>query len=178
MRLLLSDCSVLLNLLAADCVSALAENTGWRIAICPAVQDEVIKLRNPHTGEMERIDLQPSIDSGLLQICDLEGAAEEELYVNQAAILDDGEAMSIAIAACRNWDLGIDDKQASNYTKRMFPGVPVWSTPDILRKWEGAASLPTTELQRCIQLIEARARYFPARSHPLNDWWSARRDGC
>lgn len=82
MKLLLSECSVLWNLLAADCVSALAENTGWRIAICRAVQYEVIKFRNPQTGEMESIDLQPSIDSGLLQACDLEGAAEEELYVN------------------------------------------------------------------------------------------------
>ena len=174
----MSDCSVLLNLLAADCVSALAKGTGWHIAICPAVQDEVIKLRNPHTGEMERIDLQPSIASGLLQVCDLEGTAEEELYINHAAILDDGEAMSIAIAACRNWDLAIDDKQASNYTKRTFPEVPVWSTPDILKKWEEAAGLPALELQRCIQLIEARARYFPASSHPLSEWWRARRDGC
>ena len=50
--------------------------------------------------------------------------------------------MSIAIAACRNWDLGIDDKQASDYTKRTFPRMPVCSTPDILKKWEEAAGLP------------------------------------
>lgn len=85
--------------------------------------------------------------------------------------------MSIAIAACRNWDLGIDDNQASNYTKRTFPKVQVWSRPDILRRWEEASSLLTTELQRCIQLIEARARDFPLESHPLSKWWSALRDG-
>lgn len=120
MKLLLNDSSVLLNLLAADCLAAIAEATGWQFAICQAVRDEAKKLRDTTTGEMHDIDITPLVASGLLQVLELAGDQEQTLYVEQAIVVDDGEAMSIAIAASRKLELARDDKQAANHTRRTF----------------------------------------------------------
>lgn len=171
MKVLLNDCSVLLNLLASDCLAGIAEVTGWQFAICPAVRDEVKKLRDAHTGEMVEVDIAPLIASGLLQILELSGDDEQTLYVEQSIVVDDGEAMSIAIAANRHLELAIDDKQAANHTRRMFPEMRLWSTPDILKLWADLGRVDVGVLQVVVRHIEIRARYFPPRTHALAEWW-------
>jgi predicted nucleic acid-binding protein len=171
MKLLLNDSSVLLNLLAADCIADLAADLGWQFAICPAVRDEATKLRDPQTGDMAPVDIAPLIALGILQVLELAGDAEQVLYVEQAIVVDDGEAMSMAIAASRGLDLAIADKQATNHARRTFPQMKLWSTPEILKHWTETASVPVERLRGVIRLIEARARYFPRKSHPLAVWW-------
>ena len=111
MEVLLNDSSVLLNLLAADCLASIAADTGWQFAICPAVRDEVKRLRDAQTGEMHRsgrLPAPPHIVSGLLQILELSGEEEELLDVEQSHRgAHDGEAMSIAIAVHRQLALAI-----------------------------------------------------------------------
>jgi len=51
----------LLNLLASECLTDIAEVCGWQFAICPAVRDEVRKLRDGNTGEMVEVDILPFI---------------------------------------------------------------------------------------------------------------------
>lgn len=179
MEILLNDSSALLNPLASDCLPSIAIATGWHFAICPAVRDEVKKLRDPHTGEMITVDLAPLIESGLLQVLDLSGPDEQRLYVEQAMVVDDGEAMSIAIAANRHLELAIDDKQAANHARRAFPEIRLWSTPAILQHWSEVGGVGKEALRVAIRLIEARARYFPAQSHPLAGWWrNAKGEAC
>ena len=175
MKVLLNDCSVLLNLLAAECLGSIAEVTGWQFAICPAVRDEVKKLRDATTGEMVDIDIAPLIASGLLQVLEISGDEEQTLYVEQAVVVDDGEAMSIAIAASRKLELAIDDKQAANHTRRTFPEIRLWSTPEILKLWSDTSAIEPPLLQKAIRLIEARARFFPPKSHALAQWWRSMR---
>lgn len=177
MKVLLNDCSVLLNLLAADCLDGIATDTGWQFAICPAVRDEVKKLRDPHTSEMVAVDVGPLIDSGLLQVLELSSEEEQTLYVEQAIVVDDGEAMSIAIAASRHLELAIDDKQAANHTRRSFPEIRLWSTPEILKQWQEAGCMDAGVLRDAIRLIEVRARYSPPKSHVLAQWWQAIKEG-
>ncbi len=173
MKLLLNDSSVLLNLIAGDCLLSLVADTGWQLAICPAVRDEAKKLRDPATGDMVPLDITPLIASGLVQVLELGDEAEQALYVEHSIWVDDGEAMSIAIAANRDLELAIDDKQASNYTHRAFPKLKLWTTPEILKHWVETAPVPPVKLCEVIRLIEARARYFPSRSHPLKVWWES-----
>jgi hypothetical protein len=71
-----NDSSVLLNLLAADCLAAIAADTGWEFAICPAVRDEAKKLRDAATGDLVPLDIAPLIASGLLQVLELAGEEE------------------------------------------------------------------------------------------------------
>lgn len=171
MKLLLNDSSVLLNLLAGDCLSSIAAATGWQFAICPAVRDEAKKLRDPHTGEMVQVDITPHLASGVLQVMELSGNEEQTLYVEQSIVVDDGEAMSIAIAAHRQLELAIDDRQAANHTRRTFPQVRLWSTPEILKHWTEISHVDADVLRAAILSIESRSRYFPSKSHPLADWW-------
>ncbi len=175
MNVLLNDSSVLLNLLAAGCLEIVARATGWQLAICPAVRNEVKRLRDQHTGELVDVDLSPFITAGLLRVLELSGEVEEALYVEQAAVVDDGEAMSIALAASRRLDLAIDDRQARNHAHRIFPEIRLWSTPDILKKWVDAAQIEPSVLREAIRLVEIRARYFPPKTHPLAGWWQASR---
>jgi len=171
MKVLLNDSSVLLNLLAADCLPEIASTLSWQLAICPAVCDEVKKLRDPATGEMVTVDLTPLIANGLLHVMELAGEEEEILYVEQSMVVDDGEAMSIALAAHQALELAIDDKQASNHVLRVFPEIKLWTTPEILKKWAEEAGVVTYLIAETIHKIESRSRYSPPRSHPLFDWW-------
>lgn len=171
MEVLLNDSSVLLNLLATDYLEQIAADTGWQFAICPAVRDEVKKLRDFQTGEMIDVDLTPYFTSGLLQLLELSDENEEILYIEQSIVVDDGEAMSIAIAANRHLPLAIDDKQASNHARDKFPEIELWGTPSILKRWMELGRVNAATLRGAITLIETRARYFPSRSHALADWW-------
>jgi predicted nucleic acid-binding protein len=172
MKILISDTSVLLNLMAADCLASLSNATGWQFVVCSAVFNETKKLRDVNTGEMVLVDLSPMIKAGLLHVLEIGDSDEKVIYIDQAAVVDDGEAMSMAIAVHRNLELAIDDRQAINHSKRSFPNLRIWSTPEILKSWAESTSLPTGALGLAIRNIEARARYFPAKSHPLWDWWN------
>lgn len=177
MKVLLNDCSVLLNLLASDCLERITAGTGWQFAICPAVRDEVKKLRDAHTGEMVEVDVAPFIASGLLQVLDLSSDEEQRLYVEQSIVVDDGEAMSIAIAVSRQLELAMDDKQAANHMRRSFPVIKLWSTPEILKHWQEVNCMDSGVLREAIRLIEIRARYFPPKSHALASWWQTIKEG-
>lgn len=173
MKVLLNDSSVLLNLLAADCLAEVVAATGWQLAICPAVRQETRKLRDAATGELVMLDIAPLIECGLIQVLDLIGDEEKALYVEYSRVVDDGEAMSIAIAASRALDLAIDDKQATNHARRTFPSLKLWTTPEILKHWAEVGSVSTNKLAAAVRLIEVRARYFPHTSHPLAPWWNS-----
>ncbi len=176
MKLLLNDSSVLLNLIAGDCLPAVGADLSWQLAICPAVRDETKKLRDPATGDMIVLDIMPFVASEVLHVLELDGETEDTLYVEQSVVVDDGEAMSIAIAASRGLDLAMDDKQARNHARRAFPQLRLWTTPEILKHWVDTASVPRTKLGQIVRLIEERARYFPAASHPLAQWWTSARN--
>lgn len=176
MKVILHDTSVLLNLLAAERLIDIVEATGWEFAICPAVRDEAKRLRDAQTGEMVDVEIEPLIAEGHLQVLELCSVAEQTLYVEQACAVDDGEAMSIAIAASRQLELAIDDKQATNHTRRRFPEIRLWATPDILKHWADLKPIDPTTLSIAIRLIESRARYFPSPSHTLHQWWCDSRE--
>jgi len=173
MNLLLNDSSVLLNLIAGDCLREIVIATGWQVVVCSAVRDEVKKLRDPGTGDLVPIDIGPLISAGLVQVLDLANQQEQTTYIEQSIFMDDGEAMSVAIAANRGLDLAIDDKQATNHIHRTFPNLRLWSTPEILQHWVKTAPVQTARLGQIIHAIEVRARYFPSKAHPLAKWWQS-----
>jgi hypothetical protein len=174
---MLSDSSVLLNLLAGDCLASIGAVTGWQFAICPAVRDGVKRLRDGGTGDLVEMDLTPHFESGVLQVLELSGEEEQALYVEQSVVVDDGEAMSIAMAAHRHLDLAIDDKKAANHARRTFPCIQLWTTPEIIKYWAETGSVADGRLGETIRLIEVRARYFPPKSHALGEWWRQSKNG-
>ena len=171
--LFLHDASVLLNLLATDHFEAMGASVEWQFAICTAVRDEAKKLRDPTTGEMLPIDIRPFISSGALQVLSLTGSIEQRLFIENAAAVDDGEAMSLAIASCRQLELAMDDKAAIRFAREHFPGLRLWTTPELIKHWSDRVPISADVLSGAIIKIESRARYFPPQSHPLAHWWQS-----
>lgn len=176
--LFLQDASVLLNLLATDQLEAMSADTGWRFAICTAVRAEAKKLHDPVTGDMIPIDIEALIRSGVLQVLSLTGSDEQRLFIDNVAFLDDGEAMSLAIASSRHLELAVDDKAAIKFSRDHFPEVCLWTTPDLIKYWADTVQAPADVLGSVIVKIESRSRYFPPRAHPLAQWWQSAKDGA
>jgi predicted nucleic acid-binding protein len=167
------DACVLINLLASGEIEGILRASALDSLICTAVEGESIYLRTEDPKvTLEPIDLRPLIDSGLLTVCHIEGSNEAELYVDYASALDDGEAMSLAIALSRGFDLATDERKA----RRLFleSGAEpqrLISTSELIRRWAEAESVPTQGLKAVLLQVEKRARYQPSVSDSNYQWW-------
>lgn len=170
--LLITDASVLINLLATEEVKAIGHASNWHFVICGAVRCEIVSLRNEHTGEMEIVSLDHLISSGTLSILELTHQIESDTYVEYAALVDDGEAMSLALAEHRGIAIAIDDKRAAAVAKSRNLAVPMLTTPDLIYAWQQRTQAPDLEVGLLLRKVESRARYSPPREHSLRNWWT------
>ena len=93
------DTYVLINILASGRMIEIVRVIAPILLVCPAVAEESLYLRPFEAeGRPEPVDLQKLITAGTLTPCQMEEGAEVDLYVAYAENLDDGEAMSLAIA--------------------------------------------------------------------------------
>lgn len=178
MKILLSDTSVLLNLLAGECLRNVSDGLGVKFMICSVVRAEAQYLRDAMTGELRPVDLGPLIESGLVEVVEIASEDEATSYLAEAAVVDDGEAMSIALAASRRFDLAIDDRRALNHVRRKFPDLALWTTPALLDEWSASQAVPPDRLAQVLRLIEARARYSPSPRDERHGWWRDRLAGA
>ena len=169
--LLITDASVLLNLLASEAFEEIAHQCGWRFVICEVVQSEVLALRNAETGEMEPVDLQRLINANLIEVVSLDVATESSCYIEYAALVDDEEAMSLAIAEMRNLAIALDDRRAINVAHGRGIKVPMLTTPEMLHTWHQEHGKDEAKMAAALKNIETRARYIPPKNHPLRQWW-------
>jgi hypothetical protein len=167
------DACVLINLLASDEIEGILRVAGQYSFICSAVEGESIYLRTDDPKvPLEPIDLHPLIESGLLTVCYIAGDQEAELYVDYASALDDGEAMSLALALSRGFLLVTDERKA----RRLFLEAAgdtnrLTSTSDLLRGWAGDARIEDARLKTALLQIETRARYQPPPTNANYQWW-------
>jgi predicted nucleic acid-binding protein len=167
------DACVLINLLASGEIEGILRVAARDSLICSAVEQESIYLRtgDPHTP-LELIELKPLIDSGLLTICRIESDHEAQLYVDYASALDDGEAMSLAIALTRDLVLATDERKA----RRLFSEAAgdqerLTSTSALVRHWAEAERIPADRVKTALTRIEERARYQPPTTDENYQWW-------
>lgn len=167
------DACVLINLLASGEVAPVLVAAGRDSLVCTAVEAESLYLRTDDPkAPLEPVGLRELTESGLLAVCRIEGPAETEPYVDYAAALDDGEAMSLAIALSRGYDLATDERKA----RRLFLeaiGDPrrLVSTTDLMRAWAEGTSVTAGRLKSALLRIESRARYQPPPSDANQQWW-------
>lgn len=167
------DSCCLINLRAVGDLTDVLPHLGLSWHVPPAVETEALFLRTiaaDGSRGREPIDLQPSISAGILRLCRLQPGTETELYVELAAELHDGEAMSLAIASCRNWLLATDDKLAIRRAGDL--GVPLVGTPELIHRWADASGPTPHELALALQRVQTRARFMPSRRSPLHGWWT------
>ncbi|MBX3277614.1 MAG: hypothetical protein KF868_06375 [Acidobacteria bacterium] len=179
-RILIIDACVLINLLASGEIKAILKVAAKQSLLCSVVEKESIFLRadDPQDG-LESVDLKPLIEDGVLTICDLDTPEEEQLYVNYASVLDDGEAMSLAIALARGWRLATDERKA----RRLFLEAAnnshlLTTTSALVRDWSELKKIARKRLKTILFQIESRARYRPSTWDANHQWWiDACRDG-
>lgn len=170
------DACVLINLLASGEAESIIRVAAEECRICEVVEKETIYLSSddPQEEAVEAVQVDSLIESGLLSVCALENQAEEALYVNYASQLDDGEAMSIAIAEARGYKIATDDRKA----RRIFleaTGAPdrlIW-TSDLIRKWAEQEGISPEKLQSTLQSIRRRATFFPPKRDVNHGWWTS-----
>lgn len=168
------DACVLLNLLATGILEEILSLVAQRSMICLLVKDESLYLRNEvDVSENEAVELIQLVQNGILNICDFESDVEQELFVNFAVRLDDGEAMSLALALSRNWHLATDDKKARKVFIENNPDNQfLISTSDLIKEWAISTSADNIEVKNVLVRVERKARFRPPNSDVNLQWWN------
>jgi predicted nucleic acid-binding protein len=169
-NLLLQDACVLINLLATDRLEEIAHHLAYQFAIAWSVAAETIYLRRPADNSREQADLRTHVVSGLTRVLDVETELEQNRYLYYATELDDGEAMSLALAEGRRLEIATDDRKARRMVAAEGLSIKLWSTIDILKAWERIGSISPQEVKDTLTKISSRARFRPKGCA----WWDKR----
>lgn len=173
---LILDACCIINLYASGVIEAILRSITTSIAVAAYVRDkEALTVACESPGgtapQREVIDLQPYIASGLLQVVSPETEEELDTFVNFAVHLDDGEAITGAIAFHRNWSIASDDGKALRFFSQHAPDVQLITTPELIKHWVDTAHPASDVVCAALRNVRTRARYEPHRTHMLYDWW-------
>jgi predicted nucleic acid-binding protein len=172
------DASTLLNLLATGEVESILGSLAVEKFVCPIAADEVLYLRSMNPEEPhERVSIHPLFEAGLLTLARLESAEEEARFVDFASVLDDGEAMSLAICLCRDYRLATDDRKARRIAETPSKPVPLLAASEIISRWARKSAIGSAKLREVLAAVELRARFRPWPGYPLRDWWIKKSTG-
>ena len=168
------DACVLINLLASGEFGEIIDSENNAFAICSKVREETIYLRPDDAAvvAVEPVALDEFLDSGRLSVLVLASESEETLYVNYAAKLDDGEAMSLALAESRGFILATDERKARRlFTQIVGSSNRLLSTPELIRDWVDFYKVAPERVRSVLHRIMNRARYTPNRGDSNFLWW-------
>lgn len=170
---LIIDACCLINLFATNEFSDVVKHVGFIFHVTKQVLTESLFIRAASVDdktELRRIELEPHVKSGLLNLCAPSNRDELDLYVKIAEELDDGEAASITIAALRNMTVATDDRKARRVAKNW--SVPIITTPELMKRWVENGRPSTSRAVTALRQIEFGARFIPARGASCWEWWN------
>jgi hypothetical protein len=170
------DACCIINLFASQQMRAVLETIPKSLSVATYVKDH--EVLNIYSGPIdnvqeasELINLQPFINERLLVLVDIETEIEANAYVNFAQRLDDGEAITGAIAINRNWAIATDDSASVRLFQRSAPHITIVSTLDLVKYWVDIRNPNESIVRDALLNIRLRGRYEPHRNHPLSKWW-------
>ena len=174
---LILDASTLINLVATARFAEIAGAGLYRFAVAEYVLNEealFIWQQGPEDAEPQRVplDLGRFVDDGLLEVLRLDTSDEVATFVNFAITIDDGEAITAALACHRGCALATDDRKARRVIAEGAPTLQLVSTLDLLHGWAELGQVPEDELlQRVMEAIRSWASYVPGPRNPRFEWW-------
>ena len=177
-RIILDGC-VLLNLFASRRAAEILGTLPRPSAVADFVRDQealwVGRHKSGPAAEREVVDVGPLITAGLVEVLSLQGDMEIAHFLTlvSSARIDDGEAMSGALAHARGLVVATDDKAALKVFGRHSPPIPTCSTASLVRHWTECLAVDAATLQRVLVDIRERASFEPAQGDPLQPWWRA-----
>ncbi|CCF83768.1 hypothetical protein [Nitrolancea hollandica] len=174
---ILLDTCCLLNLYATGRIADILYALPARFAVVERVLSESLYIRRGEvTGDeddTEPVLLQPLVELGLLEVLQVENDDEAASFVSFAAELDDGEAMTCALALHRTMVVATDDRKATRLCGLLNPPLSVQTTAAMIRSWADARQIPHESLRQVLSDVRERARFAPGRHDPLHAWWHA-----
>lgn len=166
------DACCAINLYASGRMKEILECIEKVVVIADYVcANEALTIRSFDSNAEEPINLRPFIEAGLLTIASLNSGAEEITFVNFAAEVDDGEAITGTIAFHRDWAVGSDDGAATDTFRRLAPQQQIVTTPELIKHWVDSASPARKAIADTLRAIRHQGKYGPSRDHFLHDWW-------
>lgn len=177
-RIILDGCA-LLNLYASRRIAEILGTLPRPSAVADYVRDQealwVGRHKSGPAAERERVNVGPLITAGLVEVLSLEGDEEMAHFLTLASSsrIDDGEAMSGALAHARGLVVVTDDKAALRAFSRHSPTIPTCSTASVVRHWAECTAADAATLARVLVDIRERASFEPGPGDPLQYWWQA-----
>lgn len=173
---LLIDANCLLNLYATGRLREITIAVPYQFWVADfVVKHEALFVWRPDPTDgrdvKEPIKLDSLLEEGLIQLMRLEHPAEEDTFVGLAAILDDGEAITGALAVHRGCSVATDDRKARRELGQLSPPVRLVSTLELLKWWGKEAQVSRDELGAAMAEMQLSASYRPGRRDPLYQWW-------
>lgn len=167
---LILDTCVVLSLYATRRMEALLAALPGPILIAEAVLHEALYVHVIVDGvrEKEPIILGPLVDAGKLTVVAPESQAEYESLLEFAMVLDDGEAMTCALALHRGLRIATDERKT---IRLVGDRIAVVGTLDLVRGWASDAGASADEIREMLAAIADRG-YVPGQDHPHWPWWS------
>src|SRR5262249_1711385 len=151
-------------LVATDDLVAIGEALDTTFLMVDQAAAEMGYLRDEVNGAIVQtlIDLQQYTLASAMQFLSLEDG-ELLQYVALAAVVDDGEAATIAIAKSRGLTLATDDRKARRVCASLGLPEPKRSLA-ILHAYAEAASLNDRSIRDTLVRVRSRASFRPAQS--------------
>ena len=173
---LLLDASCLLNLYATGFLREIAATLNYQFAVVDYVLDQEalyiwIPKSDASSHERAPVDLSPLVSEALIHVMRLENIEEEITFVDLAALVDDGEAMTVAVAFHRNCSVATDDRKARRVIEEQFPAIPLVSTLELFSLWSQDESVSIDQLQASMTRMRTKASFVPRNRDPLFEWW-------
>ena len=170
------DACCLLNLYATSRLREIAVALPHRLVVADYVLErEALYVWLPDsTGGSEHripIDVSSLVDEGLLTVVHLERPEEEALFVDLAASVDDGEAVTGALALLRGYLVATDDRKARRVLSERSQAMGLVSTLELVKSWWEVSSIADSELRHAMEAIRSGASYVPGERDPLYEWW-------
>jgi predicted nucleic acid-binding protein len=174
-RLVLLDACVVVNLYATGRMGEIVATIAGTVAIVDVVRQESQHVHRGGNGEdrseLDPIDLDPLISAGAIQVLTSEDDAELMTFIDLTRELDDGEAMTAAVAIHRSGIVVTDDRKAARLLSEN--SVSHQSTLDLCKVWAETATETQESMRTALIAIRERGRYEPPRNHPLRAWWES-----
>ena len=172
------DASCLLNLYATRCLREIAAAIDIRFQVAQYVlEHEAIYTWVPNTesgrDEPVPVDVSPLIAEGLIHVIGFEDIAEQATFVELATLVDDGEAVTGALAFHRGCSVATDDRKARRVFGERIPSVPLVSTLELLKLWADIGRIAASDLRAAMIAMRSGASYIPSIRDPLFEWWAA-----
>ena len=177
-RGILLDTCCLINLFASAHIEDIISTVPLPFGVAEAVRREapyILPEREPEkpSTEAEPVSIEPLVASGLLEVLEPETEQEAGTYIDFAADLDDGEAMTCALAIHRSFHIATDERKAIRILAERAPQVVVHTTSSLVRWWSEVRHTDPQVVRRTLDAIQVRGRFRPGKTDPLLSWWES-----